>query len=160
MNRRLLARLTVSAMVLALAIPATASAPVGQYDTFNQNDATIHDAKTALRWQRGSATAMSWDDASNYCRALILGGIPVGTWRLPSVKELLTLIDEKGESEYVTNRGVVYYAIDLNAFPRTPSGLFWAWPQLVNGRGWTVDFSNGETGTQPVSTSYYVRCVH
>lgn len=160
MKRRLLLPVTACATVLALAIPATASAPIGQYDTFNQNNVTITDNHTGLQWQRGSYASTSWDDANNYCRNLSLAGLGVGQWRLPSMKELLTLVDEAVETEFVTNVGLVYYAIDRRAFPTTPSGKFWAWPKLTNGEAWSISFGTGEARTDLATTGNYVRCVH
>ncbi len=162
MSRRLVARFAACAAVLALAIPATASAPVGQYDTFNQFNVTITDAHTALQWERGFATATSWDDARTRCNNLALAGLGAGQWRLPSVKELLTLVDEAVEVEYVTGVGLQYYAIDRRAFRDTPSASFWAWPkQPTSGKAWYVDFSSGESSTLNASNSgNYVRCVH
>ena len=161
MKRRLFARVAVGAVALTLAIPATALAPAGQYATFNKDNTTITDHQTALQWQRGFTTATSWDDANAQCNALVLGGI--SGWRLPSVKELLTLVDEAVDEEYVTGRQppLQYFAIDPRAFPTTPSGSFWAWPMQNNGQAWRVDFATGESHPDsPSNSGFYVRCVH
>ena len=157
MNRRLVVCVTAGATVLGLAIPATAGAPVGQYDTYNQFNTTITDSKTHLQWERGFATSTSWDDANARCRALILSGVGPNQWRLPSVKELLTLVDEQGEIEYVVDH-LENYAIDRNAFPHTPNASFWSWPKVA-GSAWSVDFSTGSAVQAPTSNGFYVRCV-
>jgi len=151
-------RLGAVLLVLSVAIPATASAPADQYATFNQHDATIADKWTHLRWQRDYAAVNSWDDAAAYCASLSLAG---GPWRVPSVKELLTLVDEELTQRYVNGAGVQTYAIDMQAFPSTPSGEFWAWPKLANGNAWKVDFASGESKKQIATrTGLFVRCVH
>lgn len=61
--------------------------------TYRDNgDGTITDMVTGLTWQQASdGTARSWSDAATYCDALQLGSQSV--WRVPSPKELLTLVD-------------------------------------------------------------------
>jgi hypothetical protein len=158
MRRTHAARFAAAAIVIALALPAIASAPPDQYGTFGSHDITITDSKTHLRWQRGFSSTISWDDAHNYCTSLVLGGI--GGWRLPSVKELMTLVDESLPREYVGTT-LVTYAIDRQAFPFTPNAPFWAWPKrATDGRAWVVDFSNGESNTVTASSGgNFVRCV-
>lgn len=157
MKRRVLARASAAAIVVALALPAMARAPSDQYDVYGAGDAIIRDAQTHLVWQRGFASAATWDDADLYCRSLSLAGTGVGGWRLPSMKELSTLVDEVLEEEYVSGVGIRTFAIDRSAFPNTPSGAFWAWPKSVTG-GWSVHFDDGHTA--PDNAGQYVRCVH
>jgi hypothetical protein len=153
--KRPLARFGPAAIVLALTIPAIASAPLDQYATFNSFDTTIADKQTGLEWQRDDATAASWDDADAYCASLTLRG---ARWRLPSVKELQTLVDEQLSQRYIDGVGVRPFAIDLEAFPATPSGAFWAWPKS-GVSAWIVDFSSGEAKTFGASNAANVRCV-
>ncbi len=53
---------------------------------------TATDTATGLIWQQADdGTSRTWDDAVSYCQALPLGGH--SDWRLPSRKELVTLVD-------------------------------------------------------------------
>lgn len=160
MNQGLFARVAAAVVPLTLAMPAMAFAPGGQYETFNKNDATITDRQTRLQWQRHSYLATSWDDANAHCSTLALGGLGPGQWRLPSVKELMTLVDEAVEIEYVTGLGLQYYAFDRRAFSDLPGGSFYAWPKRADGNAWHVDFRTGEARTDNALNSGYVLCVH
>ena len=87
-------------------------------------------------------------DAKTYCSALPLDK---GGWRLPTLKELLTLVD----------RSVKLPAIDLIAFPNTKSYLFWTTTLYApsSGEAWLVDFSWGNASNISVSNVLQVRCV-
>ena len=64
---------------------------------------TVTDTITGLVWQRdgsdtragcitdGSNLTCTWTEAKAYCASLALGG--VSDWRLPGMKELLTIVD-------------------------------------------------------------------
>ncbi|MCK6586273.1 MAG: DUF1566 domain-containing protein, partial [Polyangiaceae bacterium] len=66
------------------------------------------DKDTNLTWQRQvDANIYNQIEADAYCMALNTNG---GGWRLPTISELLTLVDETGYSP----------AIDTTAFPNTP----------------------------------------
>ena len=55
-------------------------------------DGTVSDAATGLVWsQADSGVGMNWPAALDYCEALSLGGSDA--WRLPSVKELQSIVD-------------------------------------------------------------------
>jgi hypothetical protein len=54
----------------------------------------VQDLVTGLIWERGfSGVSRSRSDASNYCSSLALGNYGASSWRLPTVKELSTLVD-------------------------------------------------------------------
>jgi hypothetical protein len=58
---------------------------------------TARDVRTGVTWQAAAfATTQLFDDAKASCAALSLGG-PGAPWRLPTVRELVTLIDEARE---------------------------------------------------------------
>ncbi len=118
-------------------------------DRYTVDTATVLDTKTKLAWQRDvSATPRSWDDAHSYCGDLALDG---GGWRLPSVSELQTLVDE-------TRSGP---AVDPKAFPSTPSDYFWTSSLLprFESFGWTVYFGYGLSTFFDVAQPHLVRCV-
>ena len=141
--------LALPAVFLLLVAHAPADAPAGQY-TIDAAAGTVTDTKTGLVWQRDiPAGTYTWAGAKAYCSSLGLAG---GGWRLPSMKVLQTLVDESRVSP----------AIDLTAFPGTPSDFFWT-SSAVSGSSvyaWYVDFYNGGyTDNNLVGDSYRVRCV-
>ena len=140
--------LALAALSLVLVVRAPADAPAGQY-TIDATAGTVTDTKTALVWQRDvPASTYTWDGAKSYCSSLTLAG---GGWRLPSMKELQTVVDRTRTSP----------AIDLTAFPNTPSSSFWSSSAVSgsSGNAWLVPFSNGYTDSYDVGFNYRVRCV-
>ena len=116
LTRNLSCTLGAAALVL-VALPAGAGAPPGQYTL--PGDGTVHDTKTGLIWQQtlgDPSGGSTWSAAASYCGSLTLAGL---SWRVPSVKELMTL-----EDFTVTYSTVV--AIDATAFPSTPATWFWS----------------------------------
>jgi hypothetical protein len=111
---------------------------------------TVTDNVTGLVWQR-EATYYVWASAQTYCAGLNLGGASVGTWRLPTSIELLSLVDD-------TQYGP---AINRTAFPNTQSSSFWSWSPYVyySGYAWDVAFYDGR-GYYDTSNGSYVRCVY
>jgi hypothetical protein len=115
---------------------------------------TVTDNWTGLTWQRSvaspgqyNAPGGTWGSvAASYCTGL------AGGFRLPTLKELLSLVDP---TEYQP-------AIDSNAFPNTPSDNYFRSSTSVYSSTDTyfVGFSEGQTGSVSVSDgSGYVRCV-
>ncbi|HEX7602123.1 MAG TPA: DUF1566 domain-containing protein [Polyangiaceae bacterium] len=156
--------LTILVLVVA-ALPAHADAPVGQYEAFAKNLGFILDTKTHLRWQRFpdmvERPPLAADD---YCYKADSGakgwGSP-GGWRLPTVKELLTLVDEEPHDEFDPSLGTTGRRyIDRNAFAGTPTKLAYVALSPDSATTWIVDFATGTASRQNGTTaSYYVRCV-
>src|SRR5438876_835832 len=72
---------------------AHADAPTGQF-SISSDGLTVLDNKTGLRWQRNvDATRYGWLDAMTHCAVLNVAGLY--GWRLPTFKELATLIDDR-----------------------------------------------------------------
>jgi Protein of unknown function (DUF1566) len=111
---------------------------------------TVHDAQTGLTWQRNieTATTYAWADAANHCRSLRLEG---GGWRVPSVKELHTLINVSRQAP----------ALDLAAFPGAPMEQHWTSSPLAGSStdAWYVSFRLGTTNTIARDSQSFVRCV-
>ena len=106
----------------------------------------IMDLATQLTWQQPPAPQpRAWADAKTYCAGL------GGSWRLPSMTELQTLVDDRQSPA----------TIDPQAFPNTPAGVFWtSSPVAADIYAWAVDFSSGNTTNPDLSAANQVRCVH
>jgi len=134
--------------------PADASAPAGQYvvTAGGTGSGTVYDTKSKLTWQQTPPTPYSWADAKTYCASLgaSLGGTG---WRLPTGKELQTIVDYSQASAPL---------MDPNAFlPGTPSWFFWSASVVAdstsNATG--VSFYDGTTGYDAMTSKNDVRCV-
>jgi hypothetical protein len=111
--------------------------------------ALVRDTLTKLVWQRqASTTTMSWADAKTYCSSAGSG------FRLPTVKELRSIVNESVTSEP---------KIDQAAFPNTPPEYFWTSSPYVGSPGdvWYVNFgiSAFGSGWSPEVSTYRARCV-
>jgi hypothetical protein len=123
------------------------------YTVFGTNPQEIvTDNNTGLQWQRTIPTSSyTWENAINYCEGLSYGGY--SDWRLPARKELATL----------PNYGRYSPAIDIDAFPETPSSGFWSSFSTVSytppSYAWLVFFDKGFVSYDFKTDIYYVRCV-
>lgn len=164
-RRRIALPFALAIPVLLFVMRATtvrASAPPGRFD--DPNDGTVKDTKTGLVWQKGIPSTIStcttdsthvrctWSEATNYCKNLGLAGTG---WRLPTVLELSSLVDET----------IPYYSgptIDQTAFPSTPADSYWTSSPLAgsSSSAWSVNFNGGDTSNKGVTNTYRVRCVH
>lgn len=125
---------------------ARAAAPAGRYTLTTY---TAFDTRTGLTWQRSAPLgSMRWADADQYCRKNT-AGLPGGGWRLPSMKELVTLVD----------RAQVEPALDTAAFSKRPQGYFWTSSAGPGGDTAAVEFTRGYVQITPVDRSLFVRCV-
>ncbi|HXN31287.1 MAG TPA: DUF1566 domain-containing protein, partial [Polyangiaceae bacterium] len=126
-----------------------AAAPAGHYTIAN---GTVYDPGTKLTWQQAiSSSTYTQADAATYCSALGLNG---ATWRVPTVKELLTIVDFTVPSPGPT--------VDSTAFPGTAADHSWSATPYAGapGDGWFVSFSTGFSDYGLMSSTSYVRCVH
>ncbi|MEV7144738.1 DUF1566 domain-containing protein [Streptomyces tauricus] len=109
----------------------------------------VTDPATGLTWQRaGAPGTMTAASADGYCAALSLGG---RAWRLPTVKELATLVDD----------GRVTPAIDRTAFPDTPgTGAYWSSSVFAPdpSQRWFLSYNDGITSHRSLDGAH-VRCV-
>jgi len=111
----------------------------------------VQDRGTTLEWQQTPPPIQyALGDAKTYCDGLgaTLGGT---AWRLPTVKELLTIVDLT----------VISPTIDGTIFPSTLPVHFWAASPVAGSPtdGWYVDFDTGESYTEASVTMNSVRCV-
>src|SRR5437868_4121788 len=83
MKGAFLRRFVVALPLCAISSPTNADAPPGRYVISN---GTVYDTKTKLQWQQSAASSMyTFAAAKAFCS---------GNWRLPTVKELLTIVDD------------------------------------------------------------------
>jgi hypothetical protein len=110
----------------------------------------VRDDGTKLQWQRyPDTTPRSFVDASAYCEGLSILG---SGWRLPTLKEMLTLVDPSVREP----------AIHQRAFEKTQSERYWTATEFLDLRDahYKVEFLLGGTVIDGVSAElYYVRCV-
>jgi hypothetical protein len=122
------------------------TAPCQYLLTPQDNPVTTLDTATGLTWEsQPPATAVTWSAAHARCLGLS------GSWRLPSIWELQTIVDEGRKDP----------AIDPAAFPGTQKLLYWSatayGPQAGNHMG--VYFDKGNAGTYADDKVAYSRCV-
>jgi hypothetical protein len=152
--KRALLSLGALLCVVALAAPVRAVAPVDQYDKFNSQTATIADLKTGLEWDRYDRdtypSLVGFDTARQACEN--------AGKRLPTLKELLTIVDESPYYRYVEDHNETRY-IDPNAFPFSPSEAFWTSSLFGGSKVYTVDFVEGMVDSAGKSDPRRYRCV-
>jgi hypothetical protein len=158
MKRTFLPRAVLAAILLAL--PAAADAPRNppQYAQFDSDSITIQDNFTGLEWDRRAILKnQTYGFADSGCSFL---NPPA---RLPSVKELLTILDEEPHVEYELGK-YVPKMIDQLAFAGTPVDLpYWSSsPAPGTDMVWTLSFRTGLM--QPMSSKDamakgHARCV-
>jgi len=117
----------------------------------------IKDNVTDLMWQKATAQDYhTWEQALSYCDNLTLGGYT--DWRLPTIKELSTLVDS----------GTAYPgpAINMSYFPDTGArSNYWSSTASVStyvgdaDSAWHVYFGNGAALFDKKGNSYHVRAV-
>lgn len=150
--KRGLRTLLLSALVL-VAAPVLAGAPIGQYKQFVKDDDTIEDQKTLLAWERFSLRqTKQLGAATTGC---------IGFGRLPTVKELLTLVDELPHQEYEFGKTVTKM-IDQDAFGSYTGEDFPYWsstPTGVVNEYWGVSFRDGTMTRLKNNDLGYARCV-
>jgi hypothetical protein len=136
--------------VLALAtVPGHANAPIGHFLASNENGIDVlYDVRTTLRWQQAASTAQqTWLGAQTSCAGLGPG------WRLPSVEEQQTLIDDQTPG-----------ALQIDpAFGGSSADYYWTLTPVagVAGSVWVVGLAVGSDshGSDATATSV-ARCVN
>jgi hypothetical protein len=127
------------------------STPTAELFTATADTVTYH--WTGLTWQRNPPDqSVSLAQGTAYCEGLALAGS--SSWRLPTKKELETLLDFRS--------GAYNSAIDEAAFPNMPGMWFLtSTPEAGSTLFWTVNLNNGIVGTGDVSTGgQSAVCVH
>lgn len=143
--------------VATVVCAARAAAPPEQYQAFDTTSTQICDRQTGLLWQRRvSGEERNFDAAQRTCAAPL---------RLPTVKELLSLVDE---DRHLAQRGSqeVLVAADRAAFSELPTAPVWTStgnaPDAPNGlsdRRFVVNFASGEATLLRPEDNAFVLCV-
>jgi hypothetical protein len=117
----------------------------------------VTDSVTGLIWQQHAPTTggpnnngrYNWSGAAGYCAGFNLNG---HVWRLPSAKELTTIVD------YSVNRGSLMMD---SVFVGEPVNWFWSSSPLAGlpSHAWVVNFNVGYVSASSVSPANYARCV-
>ena len=116
----------------------------------DNGDGTVTDNYTGLIWQKmQSSTPLSWEEALNYAMGLSLTGRT--DWRVPNIKELQSLNDEK----------LVKPSFNKNYFPNVLSGNFWSSTSQVNAttRAWDINVDYGIVSYSDKTIRENVLCV-
>ena len=139
----------------------------------DNKDGTVTDLVTGLIWQKTPdfQTRRSYDQAKSYADQLVLAG--KGDWRLPTIKELYSLIDFRGSSAETPPRPYIDTRFFDFEYPPASSGL-----RLIDAQYWSsteyvgttmnndptvfgVNFADGRIKGYPRLPFFarYVRCV-
>ena len=140
-----------------------ATTPTNRF-TIN-NDGTVSDTKTGLTWKKcsegqsgvdcriGTATTYRWQGALQQAQSVNNNGGFAGykNWRLPSIKELNSIVEEQCSEP----------SINLAVFPESPSD--WCWSSspsaYVSSYAWLVNFNFGYSNGNGKVNNGFVRLV-
>jgi hypothetical protein len=136
--------------------PAGEEACSPRYEVLHGGE-VVEDVVTNLEWQRAVDTSATrtFGESNALCQTLVLPNAG-GGWRLPTVHELQSLVDE--DANDVT--------IDARHFPDTPNQYFWSSTESREaGKAWVTDFYSGsaygfdKTIRTSAGERFYARCV-
>lgn len=120
------------------------------YGEFEKSKNIVIDTNTNLMWQDNVEVIYEENIsmAKVYCDSLVLNGYI--DWRMATIKELQTLIDQNGE-HYSLEKGFEYFE----------KNRYWSnTPSVINDSlYWYVDFGTGKVNLQKNIMRYHVRCV-
>lgn len=124
-----------------------AAAPAGRYAV---SDEVVHDRRTDLTWQRvDESPLLTHAQAIAYCESATFGDRD--GWRLPTLKELQTLIDARAASP----------ALDADAFPDARAEAYWTSTVFAGDENkvWMLHVGKGVPQAALRSDTIHVRCV-
>ncbi len=118
----------------------------------DNGDSTITDNLTGLMWEKFPYNdSLFWDNALQHAENLTLAGY--SDWRLPNIKEIESLNDEKANAP----------SINISAFPNVVAKKYWSSTSQFNHgtNAWFIDFQNfGLTSYISKTTrGCYIMCV-
>jgi hypothetical protein len=132
--------------------------PPNQYTVLSDDD--VQDNYTRLIWQRDGAASglLSQSEGETYCSNLTLGGS--SDWRLPTIKELATLVDEAAVAPAIN--GDTFSNTQYGA--RQPDTWYWGVGEY-GGDQWAINFDDGFTDVNMQAGAWntfgptWVKCV-
>ena len=106
----------------------------------------VADQGSGLEWQKSFETKLNWDQATDHCGSIGLGGKK--DWRLPTRKELMTIV------KYRLNN-------PSSDFPEMPAVYFWSASTSSESKlfAWGINFRNGSLNNYDKASTQYTRCV-
>jgi len=121
---------------------------------FTKSRGVVTDSGTQLEWQDdysdngGDIKSARWQEAIDYCEALSLDA--KSDWRLPNVRELLSLVNDKTNSPAINT-----------VFERTSLNQYWSATSTSSDHSstWVINFDYGRMRNHYKIKKYYVRCV-
>ena len=137
----------------------------GEARSYSHSGNTVIDSATGLQWQDNETKHRRWvtyenhtagnyndtsgETATTYCSDLTLDGYM--DWRLPSIEELGTLLDDSRSIPPLSEGVFTHYS----------SNYYWSATSNAesNNEAWTVRFTNGFSSSQAKKNDIYVRCV-
>ena len=121
----------------------------GREPNYELQQKVVVDWTTQLTWQKSTDDAVhTWEEARDYCQSLPL---ELGGWRLPALKELLTIVDTRRHMP----------AIETKGFLQIQPAAYWtstAFPRDTQ-LAYRLEFANGGSGYSDRADKHYVRCV-
>jgi hypothetical protein len=119
----------------------------------DNNDGTVSDTSTGLMWQQDAPVIkMRWNEALSYCESLPLGGYT--DWRLPTKKELRSLLDYSLDILYKP-------VINYDFFPKTQTSFYWSSTSnaYATDAAWGEHFADGYDYSSYKNVYNYFRAV-
>jgi len=132
----------------AVRVPKAVSSPLIHFK--DNGDNTVTDNYTDLIWQKTpSPNTLTWEEALSYANSLSLTG--KNDWRVPNVKELQSLNDEK----------LYKPSLNKNFFTNVLSGNYWSSTTQVNAtyRAWDINIDYGIVSYNDKTIKENVICV-
>ena len=121
---------------------------------WDNGDGTVTDLETRLMWQQGTdPSEMNWDGAKSYCGGMSLAGYK--DWRLPTLDELMTLVDYTQTPLVINQKYFPMY------FPNLAASWYWSSNTIerYGNLAWLVEFYYGYDKSGSKYNGFYVRAV-
>jgi len=125
---------------------------LSEAERFTEGDGTIMDNATGLMWDWQNTAKKTYSNAIYYCSALSKGDFD--DWRLPTPKELLTIVDYK--------RGGVSTSVIYDSVFQAGARLYWTTETYGNESAtyqYVVNMKDGTLSGYPNYTDVYCWCV-